>query len=66
MIKISLNGEQLSFDEAPTLAQLIESQNIPLYFIAVERNGELVEGDPKKCVLEDGDTLEIARFVGGG
>ena len=35
--------------------------------IAVERNGSIVKrGDYDKTVLQDGDTVEIVQFVGGG
>ena len=33
--------------------------------IAVERNGSIVN-DYDKTVLQDGDTVEIVQFVGGG
>ena len=35
--------------------------------IAVERNGSIVKrSDYGKTVLQDGDTVEIVQFVGGG
>ena len=35
--------------------------------IAVERNGSIVKrNDYDKPVLQDGDTVEIVQFVGGG
>ena len=35
--------------------------------IAVERNGSIVKrSDYDKTVLQDGDTVEIVQFVGGG
>ncbi len=35
--------------------------------IAVERNGSIVKrNDYDKTVLQDGDTVEIVQFVGGG
>ncbi len=35
--------------------------------IAVERNGSIVKrSDYDKPVLQDGDTVEIVQFVGGG
>ncbi len=66
MITISLNGEDVIFEKEPTLAELLDRREIPRQFIAIERNGEIYEGDPVKCQLSDGDKLEIARFVGGG
>lgn len=35
--------------------------------IAVERNGSIIKRDDyDKTVLQDGDTVEIVQFVGGG
>ena len=35
--------------------------------IAVERNGSIIKrNDYDKTVLQDGDTVEIVQFVGGG
>ena len=35
--------------------------------IAVERNGSIIKRiDYDKTVLQDGDTVEIVQFVGGG
>lgn len=64
MTRLRVNGREMEFEEALTLEELLERLNIPKEFIAVERNGELVED--LVCLLDDGDRLEIARFVGGG
>ena len=35
--------------------------------IAVERNGSIIKrNDYDKTVLQDGDTVEIVQYVGGG
>lgn len=57
---IPLNGVQSLFD-------FLEVQNYDITKIAVERNGEIVPKSAYKIVmLDDEDTLEIVRFVGGG
>lgn len=57
---VSLNGSLNLFD-------FLESQNYDITKIAVERNGEIVpKSTYKLVVLDDEDTLEIVRFVGGG
>lgn len=57
---IPLNGSQGLFD-------FLEVQNYDITKIAVERNGEIVPKSTYKfVVLDDEDTLEIVRFVGGG
>ena len=65
-MKIRVNGKDLHLGDSATLAEVLEKMEIPKKFIAVEKNGELIEGDPANCVLAEGDCLEIARFVGGG
>ncbi len=65
-MKIRVNGKDLDLDDSATLAEVLEKMEIPKKFIAVEKNGELIEGDPANCRLAEGDCLEIARFVGGG
>lgn len=57
---ISLNGYQSLFD-------FLEGQNYDITKIAVECNGEIVpKSTYKNLMLDDEDTLEIVRFVGGG
>ena len=50
-----------------TLAEYLSTTNYDSTRIAVERNGEIV---PKaayaETVLQDGDTVEVVSFVGGG
>lgn len=57
---IPLNGIQSLFD-------FLESQKYDITKIAVEHNGEIVPKlTYKNLMLDDNDTLEIVRFVGGG
>lgn len=57
---VFLNGTQNLFD-------YLEAQKYDITKIAVERNGEIVPKSTYKTVmLDDEDTLEIVRFVGGG
>lgn len=63
---VNINGEALEI-AGTTLAQWLESAGYDSGRIAVERNGAIV---PRGCyaqtLLEDGDCLEVVRFVGGG
>ena len=63
---VVINGEKLDIDGMLLLTYL-EENNYPLERIAVEINEEIV---PKKqydtVVLNDGDTVEVVSFVGGG
>jgi thiamine biosynthesis protein ThiS len=62
-----INGEQKSFADSLSLAQLVELLDMKGDRIAVELNREIV---PRPqwfaTALKDGDRLEIVHFVGGG
>lgn len=50
-----------------TLYEYLTLKNFDLTKIAVERNGEIVPKTEYETVqLQDQDTLEIVKFVGGG
>ena len=63
---VKINGEQLNI-AGKTLAEYLADTAYNLRRIAVERNGEIV---PKarygETVLQDGDSIEVVNFVGGG
>ncbi|MBQ9767221.1 MAG: sulfur carrier protein ThiS [Lachnospiraceae bacterium] len=63
---VKLNGTNLDI-AGQTLAEYLATTAYDPKRIAVERNGDIV---PKtqygETVLEDGDTVEVVSFVGGG
>ena len=63
---VKINGKQMDM-VGKTLAAYLASTHYDPKRIAVERNGEIV---PKSqyagIVLQDGDTVEVVSFVGGG
>ncbi len=63
---VTLNGEPRQTN-ASTIADLVRELELTPEKVAVERNGEIV---PRSALgeaeLQDGDTLEIVHFVGGG
>lgn len=63
---VKINGESLDMAGKSLIAYL-ESANYDPRRIAVERNGEII---PKsrydEIWLEDGDSVEVVSFVGGG
>lgn len=63
---VMING--VGHDNAgETLAQYLSSSIYDPGRIAVECNGEIVPKDRYgQMTLQDGDTLEIVSFVGGG
>lgn len=64
---MKINGSLIELREPQTLYDYLISQNYDLAVIAVERNGEIVpKATYKDILLQDEDTIEIVRFVGGG
>ena len=50
-----------------TVAALLEQEGFARDRVAVERNGDIVpRARYTDTVLQDGDRVEIVRFVGGG
>jgi thiamine biosynthesis protein ThiS len=66
-MKIVLNGRETAVSEGATIAALLGSLELPPLRVAVERNREVVPRHRYPEVeLEEGDRVEIVRFVGGG
>ena len=66
-MKIKINGEDREMDNGLTLTALLESLQIRPGRVVVERNRDIVPRDTYSATLiNDGDTLEIVHFVGGG
>lgn len=62
-----INGSLVELTGSMTLYEYLISQDYDLAVIAVERNGEIVpKAAYKEVRLQDEDTMEIVRFVGGG
>jgi sulfur carrier protein len=62
-----VNGEQKTFSESLSLAQLIEQLGMKGDRVAVELNRDIVpRAQWSATELHDGDRLEIVHFVGGG
>ena len=55
------------FDQTMHVADLLDKLKIPAGSVVVERNTEILHRDRFWDVaVEDGDQIEIIRFVGGG
>ena len=63
---VKVNGEKLNI-EGKTVAEYLIDSGYDIKRIAIECNGEIIPkaryGDR---ILQDGDIIEIVRFVGGG
>jgi sulfur carrier protein len=67
MIQVTINGDTRSFEQAPSLSELLEQLGLAGRRVALERNGEIVpRGSFPVERLRDGDRLEIVVAVGGG
>ncbi len=62
-----INGDEKSFADSLSLAELIEQLGMKGDRVAVELNREIVSRTQwSDTPLKDGDHLEIVHFVGGG
>ncbi|MEJ5362543.1 MAG: sulfur carrier protein ThiS [Spirochaetota bacterium] len=65
-MRIRVNGIDIEFEKT-TLKELLDLYRFNPSKIMVEKNGRIVEKENYATeTLQDGDILEIARFVGGG
>lgn len=66
-MQLTVNGEKREIADNSTVADLLTHLQITATRVAVEVNLEIV---PKAAyteqTLQDGDTIEIVHFVGGG
>ena len=63
---IKVNGEPKDI-AGKTIAEYLATTNYDVKRIAVERNGDIVpKAQYGETVLQDGDSIEIVSFVGGG
>ena len=66
-IQISLNGEPKTVAAGLTVTQLLDELNIRPGRVVIELNRGILSREAYgSAILEDGDTLEIVHFVGGG
>ena len=63
---VKINGESLEM-AGKTIAEYLTQTDYDRNRIAIERNGEIVpKASYDETILEDGDSLEVVSFVGGG
>lgn len=63
---VKVNGELLNL-AGNTVADYLADANYNLKRIAVELNGNIVpKSQYEVTVLQDGDSIEVVSFVGGG
>ena len=63
---VKVNGTELDL-AGKTVSEYLATTNYDPKRIAVERNGDIVfKSRYDATTLEDGDSLEVVSFVGGG
>lgn len=63
---VKVNGAEMDI-AGKTVAEYLAAANYDPRRVAVERNGDIVfRSQYDAAVLEDGDSLEVVSFVGGG
>ncbi len=63
---VKVNGEPKDIADK-TISEYLATTNYDVKRIAVERNGDIVpKAQYGETVLQDGDSLEVVSFVGGG
>ena len=64
---LSINGKSRDFPAPLNVVQLLESLKLGPERVVVELNREILTVDKHAGIqLQDGDTLELIQFVGGG
>jgi thiamine biosynthesis protein ThiS len=66
-VKLRINGVEQETPDFLSVADLAEWLQLPAYGAAVELNGEVIRrAEHAATPLDEGDTLEVVRLVGGG
>ena len=67
MIALTVNGKRRELAAETDLTSFLDELQIDSRAVAVAHNGEIVPRDRHPTIrLQEGDTLEIVRMVGGG
>lgn len=66
-VRVRLNGSEREVAAGHTVRSLIESLELHPSLVVVELNLEILERDRyAQTPVQEGDTLELVHFVGGG
>jgi len=66
-MRVRLNGQEREVENGATVAALVESLGLAGQPIAVEMNRRIVPKSRfRETTVNEGDTLEVVTFVGGG
>lgn len=63
---VKINGELFNI-AGKSVAEYLKTTSYDMKRIAVERNGDIIpKAQYAETVFEDGDSVEVVSFVGGG
>ena len=66
-VQITLNGDRFELDQPVSVADLLAKLDIDPRRVAVEHNLAILKRQRfPEVVVQEGDTVEIVNFVGGG
>jgi thiamine biosynthesis protein ThiS len=66
-MQIRINGERREVADGATVQAVLDELQFKAAGTVVERNGEVVDRAAYgEAALQEGDRLELVRFVGGG
>jgi sulfur carrier protein len=67
MISLQINGKRVELEHPTRLLDYLDQLGVNPRAVAVEHNGTIIERVEYDAVtLQEGDTVEIVRMVGGG
>lgn len=67
MVRLTVNGQPRTLERSMSILDFLHSLGVNLAIVAVGYNGEVLDREAwATTLLQDGDTLEIVRPVGGG
>ena len=67
MMELTVNGEKQQLPDRITVTQLLHTLKTPPERVVVELNLTILKrAQHPETVLQEGDQVEIVRFVGGG
>lgn len=67
VVRVLVNGEERHVQDGATVQTLLEILRLEGQPIAVELNRRIIpQPSYRETLLQDGDTIEVVTFVGGG
>lgn len=66
-MKITVNGEEKQFSEVTSLVELVSLYKLENKLVVAEVNGNVIDRNEwSETQLQDGMSIELIHFVGGG